>query len=66
MLDDALAAIAGRVAARPGKGTPVVVFNPLSWPVTAPVSRVRRDRSGTFPYRRPGTAKNGLSNIFRT
>jgi len=38
MLDDALAAIAGRVATDRGKGTPIVVFNALSWPVTAPVS----------------------------
>jgi len=38
VLDDALAAIAGRVAVRQDKGTPVVIFNPLSWPVTAPVA----------------------------
>jgi alpha-mannosidase len=33
---EALAAIAGRVAVKPAKGLPVVVFNSLSWPVTAP------------------------------
>jgi len=38
MLENALAAIAGRVSGDSGKGTPVVVFNALSWPVTAPVS----------------------------
>ncbi len=37
VLDDALAGIAGRVAADRAKGTPVIVFNSLSWPVTAPV-----------------------------
>jgi alpha-mannosidase len=36
ILDDALTGIAGRVAADPAKGTPVVIFNTLSWPVTAP------------------------------
>jgi len=35
--DDALATIAGRLAVDPGKGTPIVVFNPLSWPQTGPV-----------------------------
>ena len=35
--DGALAAIAGRVAVDPAKGTPIVVFNPLSWPQTGPV-----------------------------
>jgi alpha-mannosidase len=38
VLDDALAAIAGRVKTDPGKEFPLVVFNSLSWPVTAPVS----------------------------
>ncbi|MCX6573246.1 MAG: glycosyl hydrolase-related protein [Candidatus Aminicenantes bacterium] len=36
MLDDALAALAGRVRLDPAKGLPLVVFNSLSWPVTAP------------------------------
>jgi len=35
--DEALAAIAGRIAVDPAKGTPIVVFNPLSWPQTGPV-----------------------------
>jgi alpha-mannosidase len=38
VLDDALKAIAGRVATVPGKGTPIVVFNPLSWARTGPVT----------------------------
>jgi len=38
MLDVALTAIAGRVATEAGKGTPVIIFNALSWPVTAPVA----------------------------
>jgi alpha-mannosidase len=37
MLDDAQAGIAARVKTRPDKGVPVIVFNALSWPVTAPV-----------------------------
>ena len=36
--DDALAAIAGRVAARPEKGVRVVVFNALPWRQTAPAT----------------------------
>ncbi len=38
--DEALAAIAGRVAVDPVKGIPIVVFNPLSWPQTGPVRAV--------------------------
>jgi alpha-mannosidase len=38
--DEALAAIAGRVAVDPAKGTPIVVFNPLSWPQTGPVRTI--------------------------
>jgi alpha-mannosidase len=38
VLAEALAAIAGRVAVDPAKGRPVVVFNSLSWPGTAPVA----------------------------
>ncbi len=38
VLRDALAGIAARVATRPEKGTPIVVFNPLSWPQTAPAT----------------------------
>jgi alpha-mannosidase len=38
VLREALAAIAGRVALKPEKGMPIVVFNPLSWARTAPVS----------------------------
>lgn len=38
LLEDALTAIAGRVSAAAGKGVPVVVFNTLSWPVTAPAT----------------------------
>ena len=38
VLDDALTVIAGRISTRPDKGTPVVVFNALSWAVTAPVA----------------------------
>jgi alpha-mannosidase len=37
MLNDALGWIAGGVATVPGKGTPIVVFNPLSWAQTGPV-----------------------------
>jgi alpha-mannosidase len=40
MLDDALAAIAGRIALNPEKGLPIVVFNPLSWAQTGPVKAV--------------------------
>jgi alpha-mannosidase len=36
LLDDALTGIAGRVGTRPDLGVPLVVFNTLSWPVTAP------------------------------
>ncbi len=36
MLDGALAGIAGRIAVNPDKGRPFVIFNTLSWPVTAP------------------------------
>jgi alpha-mannosidase len=38
ILDDALAALAGRVKLDPAKGLPLVVFNSLSWPVTAPAA----------------------------
>lgn len=37
IVDDILKALASRVAPRSPKGWPVVVFNGLSWPVTAPV-----------------------------
>jgi alpha-mannosidase len=40
VLHDALAAIAGRIAVDPGKGAPIVVFNPLSWPQTGLVKAV--------------------------
>jgi len=40
LLDDALAAIAGRVALKPDKGLPIVVFNPLSWAQTGPVKAI--------------------------
>jgi alpha-mannosidase len=40
VLHDALTAIAGRIAVDPGKGTPIVVFNPLSWPQTGLVQAV--------------------------
>jgi alpha-mannosidase len=36
--DEALAAIAGRIVTKPGSGTPIAVFNALSWPATAPVT----------------------------
>ena len=48
MLDDALTAIAGRVAVDPVKGRPVVVFNSLSWPVTAPAVAAVPDGSGRY------------------
>ena len=38
LLDEALQAIVGRIAAAPDKMDHVVVFNTLSWPVTGPVS----------------------------
>jgi alpha-mannosidase len=38
VVDEAIAAIAGRVAVKPEKGAPIVVFNSLSWPVTAPAT----------------------------
>jgi alpha-mannosidase len=38
VLSSALTAIAGRIATKPAKGTPIVVFNPLSWPQTAPAT----------------------------
>jgi alpha-mannosidase len=38
MLHEALTAIAGRVATEAGKGQPIIVFNALSWPVTALVT----------------------------
>jgi len=37
LLDEALTGIAGRIAFKPEKGIPIVVFNPLSWAQTAPV-----------------------------
>jgi alpha-mannosidase len=37
LLDEALTDIAGRIAVKPEKGLPIVVFNSLSWPVTGPV-----------------------------
>ena len=37
IVDEALKAITARIALDPKKGRPVVVFNSLSWPVTAPV-----------------------------
>jgi alpha-mannosidase len=40
VLDEAMAAIAGRVAFDPAKGTPIVVFNPLSWARTGLVKAV--------------------------
>ncbi len=40
MLDEALAAIAGRIALKPEKGLPIVVFNPLSWAQTGPVKAI--------------------------
>jgi hypothetical protein len=40
MLDEALSDIAGRIAVDSGKGMPIVVFNPLSWPQTGPVKTV--------------------------
>jgi alpha-mannosidase len=48
VLDEALAAIAGRIALKPAsKGRPVVIFNSLSWPVTAPaVAPYAVDRLG--------------------
>jgi alpha-mannosidase len=38
ILDDALTALAGRVKLDRAKGLPLVVFNSLSWPVTAPAA----------------------------
>jgi alpha-mannosidase len=40
VLREALDSIAGRIAVDPAKGTPIVVFNPLSWPQTGPVKAV--------------------------
>jgi alpha-mannosidase len=48
VLHDALAGIAGRVATRPGKGTPIVVFNPLSWPQTAPAKASVSPRGAAY------------------
>jgi alpha-mannosidase len=47
VLQDALGWIAGGVATVPGKGMPIVVFNPLSWAQTGPVSVIvpARDRN---------------------
>ena len=36
VVDEAIQAIAARIGLKPSKGQPVVVFNSLSWPVTAP------------------------------
>ncbi|HSA96870.1 MAG TPA: glycosyl hydrolase-related protein [Acidobacteriota bacterium] len=40
MRDEALGAIAGRIAVDPAKGIPIVIFNSLSWPQTGPVQAV--------------------------
>ncbi len=40
MLQEALTAIASRIAVDPTKGVPIIVFNPLSWPQTGPVRAV--------------------------
>jgi alpha-mannosidase len=49
LLGDALTGIAGRVMTKPGQGSPLVVFNTLSWPATAPV--VASVSSGAGRYR---------------
>jgi len=44
----ALAGIAARVRTRPEKGTPLVVFNSLSWPRTDPVTALVTPRTAAF------------------
>lgn len=50
VVDEAIKEIATRVAVKPKKGWPVVIFNSLSWPVTAPAvtSIVAFDRGRPF------------------
>jgi alpha-mannosidase len=48
VLYDALAGIAARIKTQPGKGTPLVVFNSLSWPRTDPVTALVAPRTPTF------------------
>jgi alpha-mannosidase len=47
MLDNALLGIAGRVEAAPSKGTPIIIFNGLTWqrsdPVTIAIASSRQD-----------------------
>jgi alpha-mannosidase len=48
VLFGALAGIAARVGTRPEKGTPLIVFNSLSWPRTDPVTTVVTPRTAAF------------------
>ena len=48
VLTRALAGIAARVKTRPEKGTPLIVFNSLSWPRTDPVTALVTPRTATF------------------
>ena len=48
VLTSALAGIAARVKTRPEKGTPLIVFNSLSWPRTDPVTALVTPRTATF------------------
>jgi alpha-mannosidase len=48
VLTSALAGIAARVKTRPEKGTPLIVFNSLSWPRTDPVTALVAPRTPTF------------------
>jgi alpha-mannosidase len=78
LLHKALSGIAGRVSTTPDRGTPVVVFNTLSWPSTAPATialppgpgplRVvgpdGRDRAIQYLPDQAGTIDNGRSVEF--
>lgn len=47
MLTTALDAISSRIKTDPGRGFPIIVFNPLSWPCTDPVSfTAQKPRAG--------------------
>ncbi len=48
VLYGALAGIAARVKTRPEKGTPLIVFNSLSWPRTDPVTALVAPRTAAF------------------
>ncbi|MGZ4886909.1 MAG: glycoside hydrolase family 38 N-terminal domain-containing protein [Candidatus Aminicenantales bacterium] len=59
ILNSALTAIAGRVRTQPGKGTPVIIFNALSWVRTDPV--VCEVEAGNAPFRIADGAGNEIA-----